>query len=33
MFLPVWRLFAMIFVYFLFLEVLKKLGLVSENKK
>jgi hypothetical protein len=26
-------LFAMIFVYFLFLEVLKKLGLVSENKK
>ena len=31
-FLPFWNLFAAIFVYYLFIEGLKKLGLVKEGK-
>lgn len=32
MFWPIWQLFAMIFVYYLFLEGLKKLGIISDAK-
>jgi len=33
MFGPLWNLFAVFFAYFMILEALKKLGLISENKK
>ena len=31
-FLPFWSLFAAIFVYYLFLEGLKKLGIIKDSK-
>lgn len=31
MFLPLWRLFAVLFAYYLMLEGLKKLGLVKSK--
>lgn len=31
-FLPIWNLFMALFTYFLFLELLKKLGLIKEGK-
>ena len=33
LFLPLWQFFAAIFVYYLILEALKKLGLLEEKKK
>jgi len=32
LFLPLWQFFAAIFVYYLFLEALKKLGLIKDGK-
>jgi len=32
-FLPFWKFMGWLFVYYLFLEGLKKLGLVSDGKK
>lgn len=31
MFLPIWKLFAAIFVYYLILEALKKFGLIKSK--
>ena len=32
LFLPLWQFFAFVFTYYLFLEVLKKLGLIKDGK-
>ena len=31
-FLPLWQFFAAVFVYYLMLEALKKLGLIKDGK-
>lgn len=31
MFLPLWRLFAALFIYYLFLEAMKKFGLIKSK--